>query len=124
MKNKKNLSLYCLDCSGTLLDAAQAINKNKSRSALVIEENKVIGLISEGDLVRALLNGMDIHTPVTQFVHYGFAYLHQRNLVKALEIFKELGFSLIPVLSKKMELKDVITAIDVLKHMKIDNPEI
>ena len=112
-----------MDSIGTLLDAAQAINANKSRSVVVIEENKVIGLISEGDLVRALLHGMDIHTPVTQFAHYGFAFLHQRNLVEALEIFKKLGFSLIPVLSKKMELQDVITTMDILKHMQIDNPE-
>ena len=111
-----------MDSSGTLLDAAQAINANKNRSVMVVKENKVIGLISEGDLVRALLQGMDIHTPVTEFVRYGFAFLHNRNPVKALELFKKHGFSLIPVLSKKMELKDVITTMDIWKHMQIDNP--
>ena len=112
-----------MDSIGTLLDAAQAINANKSRSVVVIEGKKVIGLISEGDLVRALLQGMGIHTPVTQFVRYGFTFLHHRNIVKARELIKKHGFSLIPVLSKKMELQDVITTMDILKHMQIDNPE-
>ena len=112
MNNKKDLKIYCIDSYGTLLDAAQVIEKNKSRAVVVIEKEKVIGLISEGDLVRCLLHGTDIHARVLEFITTDFVFLTEYSLEKALQLFREHYFGLIPVLDDNMHLTDIITVQD------------
>ena len=46
---------YVVTADGTLLDAAEVIEHTRSRSAVVVKETKVVGIISEGDILRALL---------------------------------------------------------------------
>lgn len=116
-----NLSYYSVEANGTLMDAALAISKNKSRCVVVIDQGKVIGVISEGDLVRALLRGTDITAPMREFVHHGFMYLEKKDLGAALALFHAHGISLIPVLDQALVLKDVITLNDMLTHVKLDD---
>lgn len=111
-----NLEDYIVDASGTLLDAAQAIANNKSRCAMVVDEDKVIGVLSEGDLVRALLRGTEITALMRNFVHHGFIHLKERDYVKALELFRLHGISLIPIVDQNLRLKEVITLQDMLAH--------
>jgi len=115
-----NLDSYSASDTGTLLGVAEVIAKNKSRCAIILRQKKVIGVISEGDLVRALINGVEIHSPVTEFIHHGFEYMEEKNFEHALSLFRRFGISLIPIVSEKMELKDVITLQDVLAKVEIN----
>ena len=114
-----DLNCYMVEASGTLLDAAQAIAKNKSRCIIVIECGKTIGVISEGDLVRALLRGTDITSPMREFVHHGFVHLEEKSFERALTLFRTHGISLIPILDQAMVLKDVITLNEMLTHVAL-----
>ncbi len=116
------LDKYLLDSKCTLIDAAKLIDINKSRCVIVHSSNKVFGIISEGDLVRALLRGADVHSPIEPYINYGISYLLTRDLKHALILFRNKGISLIPVLNDSMILQDVITLTDVLNHVHlIDN---
>lgn len=117
-----DLSKYTVESSGTLLDVAQALASNLSRCVIVISDNKSMGVISEGDLVRALLRGSDIYSPLQSFINHGFSFLPERNLTQALELFRTRGISLIPVLDDGMFLKDVITLQQVLAMVKLIEP--
>lgn len=119
-----DLSYYTVEASGTLLDAAQAISKNKSRCVVVVDQQKVIGVISEGDLVRALLRGTDIMSLMRGFVQHGFVYLEEKNFERALPLFYGHGISLIPVLDQSLALKDVITLSDILARVKLDESKV
>jgi len=114
-----NLNSYSASDTGTLLGVAEVIAKNKSRCAIILRQKKVIGVVSEGDLVRALINGVEIHSPVAEFVHHGFEYMEEKNFEHALNLFRDFGISLIPIVSKEMELKDIITLHDILDQVEI-----
>ena len=111
---------YIVDVEGTLLDVAQTIDKNNSRCVIVIEESKVIGVISEGDLLRALLRGTNIHSPLRAFIQHGFVFLEERNMDAALTLFQSHGISLIPILNQSLALIDVITLNEMLARVKLD----
>jgi CBS domain-containing protein len=115
-----DLRYFTVDARGRLLDAAEAIARNRSRCVIVVEDGKVTGVISEGDLVRALLSGSDIHAPLKSFAQVGFKFLEHRDLDRALELMRQHGISLVPVVNEAFGLGDVITLADVLSHVKID----
>lgn len=114
-----DLSKYTVEANGTLLDVAEVIAANLARCAIVIENGKTVGVISEGDLVRALLRGVDLHSSVDSCINHSFIFLQRRNLRDALDIFRAKGVSLIPVVSVDMSLEDVITLQECLAQVSL-----
>lgn len=54
----------------TLLDAVRTIRESKHQLALVVsEEGLLLGTISDGDVRRALLRGVDLASPVGEFMN-------------------------------------------------------
>ena len=115
-----NLNYYTVESRGTLLNAAEAIARNKSRCVVVIDHDKAVGVISEGDLVRALLRGTDIYSPMHPFIHHAFVFLGDRDFGRALLLFQKHGISMLPILDEMLKLTDVLTLSDVLARVKLD----
>ena len=114
---KFNYADYAVCHKGTLLDAAEVIEYTHSRSAVVIKNRKVIGIISEGDILRALLNGVGVHAPLATFFNHSFKFLSVPDKGRALELFRNFGISLIPVVDKDFRLTDVITLNEILNDL-------
>jgi CBS domain-containing protein len=114
-----NLNQYTIESSGTLLDAALVISANRSRCVIVMSAGKAVGVISEGDLVRALLRGADIYSPMQPFIQHGISFLPRRDMAQALELFRTRGISLIPILNEELRLEDVITLQQLLSQVKL-----
>jgi CBS domain-containing protein len=117
------LKKFTVDSKGTLLDAAQAISANRSRCVIVMTGKKAVGVISEGDLVRALLRGTDIYSSMQTFVNHSIFFLPNCDMVQALKLFQVHGISLIPILNDYMELEDVITLNQILAHLSLVEPK-
>jgi hypothetical protein len=73
----------------------------------------VAGVFSQGDVLRALLGGVDLHTPLNRVLSPSFKYLKSRDMGKALEYIRS-GLTLIPVITDAYTLKDVVTFFDVI----------
>jgi CBS domain-containing protein len=99
---------------GTLIEAIDVIERNHSRTAIVVDGEKVIGTISEGDIMRALLGGADVRARLADFVQVGFRYLKAKDFDKALTLMHPSGIMLIPVVDDDFRLKDVVTLREVL----------
>lgn len=102
--------------SARLIDAVQVIKDNKSRCAVVVDGRKVAGVISEGDIMRALLHGVDVHAPLSDWMNHGFKFLSERDLQAALVLMRKHGITLVPVLDADFGLADVVTVTDVLEQ--------
>ena len=51
----KRFANYIIPENSTLIRACEAISKNKSRCVLIEKNNKIIGILSEGDIIRSFL---------------------------------------------------------------------
>jgi CBS domain-containing protein len=108
-----NLQDFWIRDSATMQDAIAAIQKNNSRCVVVVGvAQKVVGVFSEGDVLRAILAGTDIHTPLRALIKPSFRYLQQRDLAQARKLIMA-GITLVPVLSEDFRLQDVLTLRDV-----------
>jgi CBS domain-containing protein len=107
------LDKYCVRDSATMLEAVAAIQTNNSRCVVVVNEaGKIVGVFSEGDVLRALLAGVDVHTPLRSLVKPSFRHLRTRDLDAARELIIS-GLTLIPVISDDHRLESVITIKDI-----------
>jgi len=115
------LQKYTIQESATLLDAIKVIGNNSARAVVVLFGNKPIGMLSEGDIMRALMLGTDIHAHIKPVMQLSFKYLTSKDIDSAFNIFRQHLITLLPIVDVNMELVDVITLRDILETAVIQN---
>ncbi len=114
-----SLHLYCVRATATILQAIEAIEVSRARTAVLVEEDKAVAVVSEGDIMRALLRGVDVHAPVLEIAQLNFRHLPERDLSAALSVMREHGMTLLPVVTDDMRLVDVVSWKDVLESVDL-----
>lgn len=112
------LSIYCVTPAYTLKEALDQISENHNRNVFVVDEGKVVGILSQGDAVRALCRGADILQSISGLYSPTFFYLRSRDMSAAKELVKDKGVTLIPVVDEGFSLVDVITPADVIASLE------
>jgi CBS domain-containing protein len=111
----KNLTQYCIYETDTIINAIERIEKNNMRTIFVLNSSdKVVGVVSQGDILRAIITGSSLYVQVSKIMTTSFAYLTNKDLDKAMGLFKTKYFSLIPILSDDFKLQDVILFTDLI----------
>lgn len=115
----RKLNRFTVAASATLLEGVEQIEGNQARAVVVVEGEKTVGVLSEGDVMRALLHGVDIHAPLIDHVSYSFKFLQQADWDAALSLIRDFGISLIPVLDEEGRLSEVITLQQMLERVQL-----
>lgn len=114
----KSISEYLVHEKQPIIEAIKVIQGNLSRCAVVVNDgNKVVGVFSEGDVLRAILNEVDLYVPVRKVLKPSFLSLESRDLKKALALVKKHGISLVPIINESYELTGVITLLELLEKL-------
>lgn len=113
----KNLERYNIDESGTIKDAIAAIQGSRCRCVVITNASKkVVGVFSEGDVLKAILSDIELYTPLKRVVKPSFHYLNNKDMAKAYDLIKQHGITLVPIIDEDFYLKDVVTIFDFMDH--------
>lgn len=116
MENNKR---YCVKENYTIKEVLECFEEKNDRVAIVINDDEnVIGVVSQGDILRALSSGTNLYTNVNKIIASEFLHLYERDMEKAYKIFKSRKISLLPVLDENSKLCDVITLNDIFTYME------
>ena len=111
---KNDLDKFLINDNSIILDVIKSIQITGFRTVVIVEnEKKVIGILSEGDILRAFINGMTLHSPIESIINKSFKFLKKRDMNEASKFFK-LGLDILPVLSDDFRIIDVVTLTDYL----------
>lgn len=106
---------FIINFNASILDAIKKIQQNENRAVFVLNDKKrVVGIISEGDILRSLILSKDIRTTCKSIMKKSFYFQNKKDIEKAKKIFKKKKISIIPILDKKLNLKQVITLDDII----------
>ncbi len=110
MKNK----IYVIKDNMNIKDALEAINSNMLGLVCIASRNKIVGLVSDGDIRRALLAKKTLNTPISRVMNKDFAYLidgeaSRENILKLLDN----RVKVIPIISKSKKFIKMITDKDI-----------
>lgn len=114
-----NLTDFTLAPDATLIEAVAKMNANGSRTVLVVAGGKVTGLISEGDVMRALLRGVDTHVRASEIASPSFRFLTSFDYPQAFAWFRTHAFGMVPVVDDEFRLVGVITLEQVLDRVEL-----
>ncbi len=114
-----DIKKFCINENDTIVSAISAIEGNHQRSIFVVNAmDKVIGVLSQGDIIRSIIEGVEIYSLVSKIINSSFIYLNNKDMEKAYHIFKTKNLSIIPILDKDFCLKDIITIFDIYTFLE------
>lgn len=100
-------------------DTIKTLNQNAVKSlAVVNKKNKLVGVISDGDIRKMLLKNIDLEIKVKKICNQNPTYLTNGKFSKqSLEkLFKEKKFDIIPIVNDNNKLIKVIHWSDIINN--------
>jgi len=101
---------YVVAKVATLEEAMIQIEENAHRSVVVVDGRKVVGVLSDGDLRKAILDKRLLSTPVSEVMNVSFASVTPDTLEHAKDLFAKPYILLVPVVDSNLQLVDILTA--------------
>lgn len=112
------LEKYCVSESCTIREVLEQFESNNDRVAIVMSDSgKVVGIVSQGDILRALSAGMNLYAQIGQIIKSSFLHLYSRDMRAAYDIFKKKKITLLPIVSHENILTGVITLDDIFEYL-------
>ena len=106
-----SLKLYMIQESASIFDALKSINEN-TKGFLIVNDvnNKVVGVITDGDIRRAFISGATTADSINGYVVRKFTSLNDKNDISdAIDFFKNKAIKFLPILNEAGKLVNVIT---------------
>ena len=108
---------YTVKIEDSINTAIEKILINGQRTVIVTNNKKVVGMISEGDILKSLVYKKKFNANLSSIMNKNFKYLNYNSFEKKdiKEIFIKYLCQIIPVVDKNFNLKDVVTLEQFLK---------
>lgn len=107
-----DLSLYTVAPTDTIRTAMEKIERNHHRVVVVVDQGKVVGTVSDGDVRRAFLHDVLPISPVSRIMQLNPHVTTEPDAAKRHEIIKRERVTVLPVVSKDNDLLDVELAYE------------
>jgi len=103
----------------SIRQAIEKLDKTAKKILIVVEDNKLIGVVTDGDIRRWILKSGDLSSSVEMIMNINPIYLNKKNKTEANEIMKKYGIEAIPLVNEYNEVIDIIFWND-LYHNKFN----
>lgn len=104
-----NLKFDNLITEDLLLEEAMRILDNCAKGTLVVANgNKLVAVISDGDIRRSLLRGETLKSPVSKAANYQPLYLLSSERRRAERYMKEKEIKVLPIVNDDLEITEIV----------------
>lgn len=100
-------SLYITD-DRCVLDAMKQIDATSKQILLVVENNKLKAIITDGDIRRHLLRGGKLEDSVKVIANYNPRFIFAKDKDKSQELMKEWSILSLPIVSETFEIQSIV----------------
>lgn len=105
----KNFLEFTIDKNINCLDALRKLDNEKSNQTLfVLDENeKLIGTITDGDIRRGLIKGLNLDSAIYLFCYKNFSYINGKIDVSNIRRLKKEGIKVLPKLNAAGKIEKI-----------------
>lgn len=115
---------YIIAESSTIIDALIALNSvsHDTLSLFVVDsKNIMVGSLTDGDIRRGLISGVQLTDKVNTIMHRNYLYVKQSEFdVAHLKAFREQRILFIPILDEDRHIVDIVNLQKYKSHLPID----
>lgn len=105
----------------SIIDVMKAIDENGKRMALVAEDERLIGIVSDGDIRRHILNSGNLNESVDHIMNQKPIVMIGEDKATARSIFEDNKINVLPVVDNDGKLLKVLFLEDVLSEKIVKN---
>lgn len=105
----ESLKKYTISKNSKISDALTSIDQNKIGAIFVVEDNKLLGVITDGDVRRMLLKGGSLDEEVAGVINTNCIYSHQSDTRESMLKLLDTKVNVLPVVDKDKMLIKVLT---------------
>lgn len=111
----------------SIINTIKIIDDNGKRMAIVVENRKLLGIITDGDIRRYILRSGDLNKEVSNIMNINPITIYKGQTKKAKGLFKKKHLAALPVIDKYDDIVDVLFWEDIFTEdrkieEKIDIP--
>jgi dTDP-glucose pyrophosphorylase len=85
MSQNKNISLITTDKNSSILQCLKKMDEIRHKLLLVLEGKRFIGLISIGDIQRAIINNIDINSKIGEILRNDYIFANLNNSIEEIK---------------------------------------
>ncbi len=114
---------YCIDHKKLLIHALEQLNNLHSLAMTLFvldDEGHMLGTLTDGDVRRALISGLNLESPVETAMHRSFSFISDRKDIRRLKELRTRNISLVPLLDDNKRLLDIIDLSKLKTSLPID----
>lgn len=108
----KDFSDYVVSVTDSIRTAMEKITRNKHRVVVVLDNQKVVGTVSDGDIRRAFLHDVLPIAPVEKIMNINCQTTRETNSQVQKEVIRREKVTVLPVVNEGNELVDVVLAYE------------
>jgi dTDP-glucose pyrophosphorylase/predicted transcriptional regulator len=117
-----DINQLCVPANALLKDVISVIDAGAAQIALVIEADRLVGLVTDGDVRRGLLRGESLLTPVANIMKRDFRFLPVTATPgEALALMHQQRLHQIPVLDDSGKVINLFLFRDLVRPHKLPN---
>ncbi|MCO1601329.1 sugar phosphate nucleotidyltransferase [Desulfosporosinus nitroreducens] len=103
-----NIETLFINENQSVLEAMKHIDVTAKQILLVVENNKLKAIITDGDIRRHLLRGGNLEDKVKDIANYKPRFIYDKDKNNAQELMKKWSILSLPVLNKRFEIQSVV----------------
>ena len=110
----RNFTDFTIFKDASCLDVLRKLNLEKSNQTLFVLDidKKLIGTITDGDIRRGLINGLNIESPAFLFCNTNFSFINQKIDVSDIRRLKKKGIKVLPKLNQAGQIEKVYNLLN------------
>lgn len=118
----RSIKDYCVSPLSNLRKAVEIIDRGAAQIALVTESDRLIGIVTDGDVRRGLLRGESLDAPVTNIMRRDFRSLPANATpAEALALMQRETLHQIPALDETGKVVHLFLLEDLIKPRRLPN---
>lgn len=103
------INLITISSSARLIDALKKMDKVSRKLLIVVRDEEVIGLISIGDIQRAIISNQDLSTEINSILRTNYLSANENDSTESIKkTMLSIRAEFMPIIDNEGKLKDVI----------------
>lgn len=98
----------CVTTEYSILDAIKVLDETHERIVLIVEEDRLLGVLTDSDVRKSILRGQDMSEKVTEIMTTNPICVTPGTADSAVEIMERHGIDAVPVIDENRRVVDLI----------------
>lgn len=118
----KELKSHFISSSSSIREAINIIDKTSSQIALVVKNDRLEAVVTDGDIRRGLLSGETLDSPIEKIMHKNFKFLPETATEKqAIALMQKETLRQVPILDKDGRIIKLFLLDELIKPQHLTN---